>query len=93
MSQKFHFLCGVFNNKNFVYGVKFDELCWHYFDKLDSIDYEHISLPLGWSNKLNGTTGFHVVELMLNEEQAAAYYNNGSFVFRNKELKTCKLFP
>lgn len=90
MTQKFQFLFGYFNSKYFVYAIKLNQHCWHYFQMLDSISYEHVTLPPGWKDTINCMTGIHVVELILNEEQAAAYFKNRRLVFKDKQLKTCK---
>lgn len=86
--RTFSFLCGAFEKQNFVYGVKFEKHPWHYFDELDSRRAEHGSLPASVDETIRRLDGVKTIYLQLNEEQSRNYFENGKFIFKNKELKT-----
>lgn len=90
MPQNYRFLCGNFFGQAFIYAVKFDQYPWHYFDEEDTSSSKHGSLPVELENVIKSLSKVKTVELALSEEQAKNYFENGKFVFNNKELKTCK---
>lgn len=91
--QKFEFLCGTFNKQVFIYGLKFGDHPWHYFDDLDCIRSEHSSLPRSIDIAIRRMSAATVgtVTLDLDNMQAGLYFQDGKFVFKNKELKTCEI--
>lgn len=92
-NHKFEFLCGSFDKRSFVYGVKFGDHNWHYFDDNDSIRSEHSSLSGSIDSAIRrmGTDKVGTVTLYLNNLEARLYFDDGKFKFKNKELKTCNV--
>lgn len=90
--RKFSFLCGSFEKQNYVYGVKFDKHPWHYFDERDSIRAQHGSLPSSVDESIRRSNGVKTIYVHLNETQSRIYFENGKFIFKNKELKTRNAF-
>lgn len=90
MNQKFYFLCGHLVGKNFIYATKFAKHPWHYFEKADSNSSVHDSLPAILDSLISTLKKVKTIEVPLSEEQSRNYYKNGKFIFKNKELKTCK---
>lgn len=89
MLQKFRLLCGLFRNEKFIYAIKFGRHPWHYFDPNHRIFSEHNSLPAELEEQITTFTKVRSVEISLDEEQSKQYYDNGKFIFKNTELKTC----
>lgn len=89
--QKYEFLCGRFSKQYFIYGIKFGDHPWHYFDDQDSVRSEHLSLPKSIDTairRMNADT-VGTVTLLLDNIQAGLYFKDGKFVFKDKDLKTC----
>lgn len=90
MKQKFKFLCGYFEKISFVYAVKLAKHSWYYFEECDSLFSQHSSLPEELGYQISLLDGIRSVEVLLDDAQASKYIVNGIFVFKEKELKTCK---
>lgn len=88
--EKFTFLCRTYERRNFIIGVKFANHPWHYFDELDALSSEHGSLPASMDSLISRLDKVKPIYLNLDEDQSRNYFNNGKFIFKNKELKTCK---
>lgn len=89
--KKLSFLCGYFENSCFIYGVK-DKSDWHYFKDEDAIIDEHSSLPADLENRIKKLRGVETISITLEASQVAHYIDNDKFVFKGKELETCKFF-
>lgn len=87
-----YFLCGNFNKICFVYAIKNDLSDWHYFAEVDSFVDVHDSLPIDLTDKISQlkTNTVKPIALTLTSEQLLNYVNDGKFVFKGKELNTCK---
>lgn len=92
MKQKFQFLCGHFEKTNFIYAIKFEKHSWHYFEKIHSTSAVHDSLPAILDSLIGTLKKMRTIEVPLDEIQSRNYYVNEKFVFKGKELKTCKYF-
>lgn len=92
MKQKFYFLCGNFERKHFIYAIKYAEHPWHYFEEQDSISSVHGSLPAILDSLIGTLDKVRTIQVPLDEQQTRIYYDNGKFIFKNRELKTCKYF-
>lgn len=90
MKQTFLFLCGNFERINFIYATKFNEHPWHYFEEVDSISSVHDSLPAVLDTVISKLDKVRTIKVPLDEEQAKNYYGNFKFIFKGKELETCK---
>lgn len=90
MKQKCSFLCGNFENMNYIYAIKVGDSCWHYFEEIDSVSTEHNSLPSQLDVFISNLKKIRKVQLFLDEEKSSQYYCNQNLVFKGKELKTCK---
>ncbi len=92
MDKIFYFQCGNFEGRNFIYAVKFAENPWYYFDQIDSLSSGHDSLPAELNSAISALdiATLKTIKVSLNEEQARIYHVDGKFMFRNKELRTCK---
>lgn len=93
MTQAFQFLCGNYNNMNFVFATKFGDHPWHYFEERHSISHEHDSLPPNLNAAIKHFKRPRQIDIFLNEEQMKNYYDNGKFIFKNTELQTCTFYP
>lgn len=89
MKDKFSFLCGTFEKKNYIYAVKFANHPWHYFEMQDSYSCKHQSLPASMDSLISQLNKVGSITLQL-DVQIQNYYKDDKFVFNNKELKTCK---
>ncbi len=86
-----YFLCGNYNNENYVYAIKKDESDWYYFEEKHSLLDSHIFLPSSLKDKISHLKTVTTVTISLNAEQLLHYVNEGKFVFMGRELATCKL--
>lgn len=91
MSQKFRFLCENFNNQSNIYATKFGQHPWHYFEDQHCMISLHESLPASLKNLVKTIKKLETIEVILNEDQANLYFEDGKFIFENTELKTCKV--
>lgn len=87
-----YFLCGNFNGENFIYAIKSRLSDWYYFDEQDSLFDVHVSLPQTLSDEISRLNKLKEIAWSLNGDQIATYVKDGKFVFKGKELKTCKKF-
>lgn len=86
------FLCSNYENINFVYAIRSGSSDWYYFEEGDSTLDVHVSLPPDSANQISRLVNrLKPVTFALNADQIANYVRNGKFVFKGKELKTCKL--
>lgn len=91
MSQrKFYFLCGNFDKINFIYAIKTENSVWHYFEEPDSVISVHNSLSANLEDKICRLNKVQSIGVNLTVDQQANYVRNEKFVFKGKELKTCK---
>lgn len=91
MSQgKYYFLCEFSNRKMFIYAIKSMETHWHYFEEEDSIFKAHTSLPADLVNQIAISEKLQEVLIDLDSNQIVNYITDGKFVFKGKELRTCK---
>ncbi len=90
MKQKFYFLCGNFEKRNFIYATKFGQYEWHYFEEADTLSSAHGSLPQVLDALIGTLKAVKCIEVPLDELQSTKYYDDGKFIFNNKELKTRK---
>lgn len=90
MKQKFKFLCGNFSCVNLIYGVKFANHKWHYFQEVHNISSVHDALPIDLNALISSLREVKTIEIALDEEQSNIYYKNGKFIFKDEELKTSK---
>lgn len=90
--ELFYFLCGNFEKRNFIYAIKSNDSDWHYFEEADSLIEVHVSLPMNIGSQINKMTKITSIALTLNADQIDKYVNNGKFIFKGKELETCKSF-
>lgn len=88
--ESFYFLCGNFDKNNFIYAIKNDLNDWHYFEEQDTLFDVHVSLPRNLLNEISRLQKVKSIPMQLNAAQIADYMNDGKFVFKEKELKTCK---
>lgn len=88
--EAIQFLCGNFRNTNFVYAIRSDLSDWYYFDEDDSYLHVHVSLPPNLANEICRLDKVKPISVNLNGDQIVDYVNDGIFVFKGKELKTCK---
>lgn len=86
---KFSFLCGSFEKKSFIYGVKFAEYEWHYFEEADSPFSKHFSLPASMDISIGRSDKVRSIVFFLTSEESKNYFRDGKFMFKDKELKTC----
>lgn len=86
-----YFLCSSSEKNNFVLAIKNDESDWHYFEEEDSFLDAHGSLPSDLIVKISQLKTAKPIPLSLNAEQLCNYVTDSKFVFKGKELKTCKL--
>lgn len=92
MSQKkYKLLCGKFENKNFVYAIKLDK-DWHYFEERDSSIDVHNSLMTSLNGRISLINKLQSIAITLSTDQLINYVSDGKFIFKGKELKTCKLY-
>src|ERR1700744_1616428 len=85
-----YFLCGHFLKRNFIYAIKSDQSDWYYFKEIDSLFPAHVSLPPNLENQISQLNGLKPIAFTLDADQIVNYINNGKFVFKGEELKTCK---
>lgn len=90
MKQKFHFLCGNYENLNYIYATKFGEHDWHYFENADTHLSVHKLLPQVLDSLVGKLKSVKSIEVLLDEVQSINYYRDGKFIFNNKELETRK---
>lgn len=86
-----NFLCGSFYKIDFIYAIKNDLSDWYYFKEEDSLLDEHVSLPPNLINEISRLKKLTPIAVTLNPDQIVNYVNNGKFIFKGKELTTCKL--
>lgn len=89
MATKYYFLCEFFNKRKFVYAIRSNLTDWHYFEEEDSINV-HISLPADLWNQIVLLEKLQEVLVDLDSDQIVNYVTDEKFVFKGKELKTCK---
>ncbi len=90
--ETFDFLCDNYENINFVYAIRSDSSDWHYFEEGDSSLDAHVSLRPSFLSQISLLINkVKPITLILNADQILNYVKNGKFVFKGKELKTCKL--
>lgn len=90
--RKFTFLCGFFENERYIYGLKFDNHVWHYFEVLDTKRAQHVSLPDSVDASIVRLKAVGPIHVHLDEAQSKNYFKNGKFIFKNKELNTRNVF-
>lgn len=92
MAQAFQFLCGNYNDINFVFATKFGDHAWHYFDEQHSLSLEHDTLHKNLNAVIKHFKKPRTIEILLNEAQARNYFDNGKFTFKNTDLQTCTFY-
>lgn len=88
----FIFRCGNFENEQFVYAIKSQGNDWHYFEPQDSFIDAHNSLKADLSSRISLSKSLHSIAVKLMPDQLINYVSDGKFMFKGKELKTCKLY-
>lgn len=91
MTEKIKFLCGNFEDDNFIYGIKFGEYEWHYFEMKDTLASEHNLLPDRLHFLIGTLEDVKTLEVSLSVDTLKHYFSEGKFIFKSKELKTRKL--
>lgn len=87
---KYFFLCEFSNKQIFVYAIKSSATDWHYFEEKDSVIKEHFSLPPDLKSRIFLLDKLLEVRVDLDCDQLENYLTDGKFVFKGKELRTCK---
>ncbi|KAJ6634109.1 hypothetical protein Bhyg_17618 [Pseudolycoriella hygida] len=83
------FLCGNYENTNYVYAIRSDSSNWHYFEEGDASLDVHVSLPPNFLSQVSRLINkLKPITLTLNADQIFNYVKNGKFVFKGRELKT-----
>ncbi len=90
MSEKVKFLCVNYQGTNFIFGIKFSDHPWHYFDEKHTLASEHNLLPEYVHNLIGTLQKPRTIVVHLIAEQLQHYYTDGKFIFKNNELKTRK---
>lgn len=91
--NEFTFLCGNFDRKNFVYAIKSKESEWYYFEEKYSIIDAHKPLMTNLEDKISVLNKIQSIVIALSSDQVINYFNDGKFIFKGKELRTCKSYP
>lgn len=90
MAGKYYFLCELFNKQILIYAIKSSLTNWHYFEEEDSKISVHVSLPANLGSQIIWLKKPQEVSVDLDSDQIVNYVTDGKFVFKGKELKTCK---
>lgn len=86
MTENVKFLCGNYKGINLIYGIRFSDYCWNYFDEQDSHASEHTLLPERVHNLIGTLEKPKSIEVPLSDDQLKCYFTDGKFIFKNKEL-------
>lgn len=89
-NAKYSFLCEFFNKRMYIYAIKSSATNWHYFEEEDSMIKVHRSLPAGLKSQIVQLKKLQELSVDLHSDQVVNYVTDGKFVFKGKELKTCK---